>query len=664
MQPSAPATSHIRYRPEIDGLRAIAVTAVVVLHAGFTTFGGGFTGVDIFFVISGYLITLGLLNNLQERRFSIVAFYERRARRILPALLFVLLACTCYAIIRLSPHDIPRFVRSLLAVLAFGSNIYFSYNTGYFDPGASETPLLHTWSLGVEEQFYILFPIVLWLTWVATRRSIPILLAAILIGSFIWSDAAAHNEPAHAFYWLQSRAWELCLGSIIAWVEWKKLPAPPRALREVAALAGLIAIGYAIMAYTEVTPFPGRYALAPVLGAGAIIAFATRETAVARCLSNRVFVAIGLISYSLYLWHQPIIVFARMTQIDPIPNVGSALLVAISFVFAWLTWKYVERPFRGSAIVPRRRLIPIFAGATACVLALCAFATFAPPRADRRGFPSEVWASLDWPGNRDCLDVPNAARRKDRWYCEVNVNAEPQPSFIVYGDSHSYALLPAFAHAAVRDSARGIFISMSGCAPLFDVVVLDDVTGNCTRFADRVRDIIRQKRIRRIYLVGRWTHYTGEEDGSGGRYLGDATRSDRTIASTRAVFEDGLRRTLDEFVRDSATVTIFDQVPYQPHSPDAVYRAIELKRNRTSLLREYSVTESHHDSTQAFANSLLARYAAPRGMRVINRDRALCDGAVCLIGDEQHSFYIDNHHLSVAGAKRAESLVLSLISLR
>lgn len=354
----------MKYRPEIDGLRSVAVLPVVLSHAGFSAFSGGFVGVDVFFVISGFLITRILLDEMQGNRFSIVKFYERRARRILPALLFVICACIPFAWYLMMPDFLQNFAQSVVATLLFANNILLALTTGYWDLESSFKPLLHTWSLGVEEQYYIIFPLLLLFTWKYARAHIGLVLSLLIVGSLIFAEAGWRNFPAQNFYLPFGRAWELLAGSLAAFV----MPRLPDRTRYDGLLsgAGLLAILFAIFCFSETTPSPSLYMAVPVVGSLAIILYCRPQTVAHRILSAGPLVFIGLISYSLYLWHQPVFAFARVASLVPVPSGHMGILTALCILLSWLTWKYVEQPFRD-----RKKIsIKSFTAGTAALSAL------------------------------------------------------------------------------------------------------------------------------------------------------------------------------------------------------------------------------------------------------------------------------------------------------
>ena len=340
----------MQYRAEIDGLRALAVLPVILFHAGFEWFSGGFIGVDIFFVISGYLITTILIEDIENQRFSLVNFYERRARRILPALFFVMFVCILFAWMWMLPTEMKDFSQSLIAVSLFASNVLFWRTSGYFAAVAEEKPLLHTWSLAVEEQYYVLFPIFLILAWRFGKNRVFWFIVVMAAISLLLSEWGWRNTPTANFYLAPTRAWELFAGSIAAFIVQKKGVQRSNLL----ALLGLAAIIFSIFVYDETTPFPSVYALVPVLGVVLLIMFADKETIAAKFLSTKGFVGIGLISYSAYLWHQPLFAFARLRQIDN--YVVFLALILATFLLAYISWRCIELPLKNKNIFKRRHI--------------------------------------------------------------------------------------------------------------------------------------------------------------------------------------------------------------------------------------------------------------------------------------------------------------------
>ena len=333
----------IGYRREIDGLRALAVLPVILFHAGIDTFSGGFVGVDVFFVISGYLITSIILAEKEAGTFSIINFYERRARRILPALFLVIVICVPFAWLWLLPSDMKDFSQSLVAVSIFSSNILFWHESGYFETAAELKPLLHTWSLALEEQYYMLFPLFILVTWRLGKRWIVGILAVLSIASLAVAHWGAYNIPSPTFFLLPTRGWELAIGAFIAfYLSSNEVVIVSETTKQIASTLGLALILSAVFTFSKNTPFPSLYALIPTIGTALIILFAAPNTYVGRALGTKAFVGIGLISYSAYLWHQPLFAFARHRSLGEVSEVVFLLLAIAALMLAYVSWRFAH----------------------------------------------------------------------------------------------------------------------------------------------------------------------------------------------------------------------------------------------------------------------------------------------------------------------------------
>ncbi len=330
---------------------------VIFFHAHLESFSGGFVGVGVFFVISGYLMTTLIVGELESGTFSIVTFYERRVRRILPALYVVLAACIPVAWICLFPDQIKDFAQSVVAVSLFSANFLFYVEADYFDQPTELKPLLHTWSLGVEEQFYLLFPGLLILLFRRGPAGTALVLSAGGLCSLAFSEWAWRNWEMGNFYLPFSRMWELLIGAVVGvYLGRKTFPA---SMRQIGSAMGIALIATAVLWFDRQTPFPSLYALVPTTGAALVILCADKATLIGRILSTRPFVAIGLISYSAYLWHQPIFAFVRISSVHE-PSAGVFLLLAaVSLILAFFTWRYVEQPFRNRQYLNRQQIFQI-----------------------------------------------------------------------------------------------------------------------------------------------------------------------------------------------------------------------------------------------------------------------------------------------------------------
>ncbi|SEE91431.1 acyltransferase family protein [Pseudomonas deceptionensis] len=448
----------IVYRPEIDGLRALAVLPVILFHAGFGLFSGGFVGVDIFFVISGFLITSILLREFEEGRFSIVGFYERRARRILPALFFVIACCLPVALIWMIPDDLKRLGQSLFAVMTFSSNFFFWKKTDYFSPGAEQQPLLHTWSLAVEEQYYVLFPLFLIFCWRFGKAKLFWVVAVVALSSLAFSEWAWRNQPIANFYLLPSRAWEMLAGSLLAFIPPVKSTSLRRGIiAEVLSLLGLCTILFSIFVYDGDVPFPSLYSLAPVVGAALLIAFSSRENFAGRLLSNKFFVGIGLVSYSAYLWHQPLISF-QILILDSKNKFLSFSIVLASLILAYFTYKYIETPFRTKKIAGSRGSLFLTSSSAIALVALIGLGFHFSKGEVGLSYALEKEAMTQlgndrWPywENSACNErFPFKEKVGGWWFCMLK--KDEKPNVFLLGNSHANDLYPALATTPAFES--------------------------------------------------------------------------------------------------------------------------------------------------------------------------------------------------------------------
>jgi peptidoglycan/LPS O-acetylase OafA/YrhL len=497
------------YRREIDGLRALAVVPVILFHAGFRAFSGGYVGVDVFFVISGYLITTLILAERAQGTFSLAGFYERRARRILPALFVVMAACLPAAWLWLSPADMKAFAASLVAVSLFASNVLFYSESGYFAPDAELKPLLHTWSLAVEEQFYVLFPLFLLAAWRLGRRWTIALLAVVALLSLALAQSGAFHSPAATFLLLPSRVWELLTGALVAfYVQLRPAPAgherPNPWPGEIAGAAGVAMILSGVFLFDKETPFPSLYALLPVVGTALVILFAHPPTAAGRVLGSRALVGIGLISYSAYLWHQPLFAFARHRSLE---EPGRILLLALAFVsvlLGYLSWKFVETPFRNRKRFSRNEvaLYAVLGSSAFVVLGVIGYRS----NGFEERFTSDERAILSYTtyAFRDLYRVETCLLEPEQAYTEFSRECAPNRApggTLVWGDSHA-ASLSYGLRRTLQDVAQ---YTASGCPPLVDVEIGD--RPHCRKINAFVMEEIRQIRPGRIVLHANWRRY-------------------------------------------------------------------------------------------------------------------------------------------------------------
>jgi peptidoglycan/LPS O-acetylase OafA/YrhL len=484
---------------------------------------GGFFGVDIFFVISGFLITGIIISELHRTgRFSIVGFYERRARRIMPALFLVMIVTTLVACFILFPAQWATYLGSLVSMTYFGSNYYFLGKSGYFDPNVELNPMLHTWSLAIEEQFYVFFPLILWLLWKTLKeRNWALVLGAIALGSLLWANHAAINTPDPAFYLLQFRAWELLAGALAAVALSKRERAYSNQWLSGLGLAMIIGSVFFIPAGL---PHPGFITLIPVLGAVLVVLTAGEGTLVNRLLSMRFFVGIGLISYSAYLWHQPMFALFRVTSPSEPSPWAFLPFIALTLGLAALSWKFVENPFRDRKRFGRRS---IFIG-TAILLVGTIVVAWGGTRQTfqdhRISFSGQTFGDVEDRLARNYgLGEECDAFEPEAPECRTGEN----PTVLLWGDSYARQL-----GLALKNSPSKIpFIqqTLSGCAPILGLASQSDRNGaefarSCIKFNDDMFAWLSEhKEIKTVILGSPWTAAVPEQQSAGRDYVSRST---------------------------------------------------------------------------------------------------------------------------------------------
>lgn len=667
----------MKYRAEIDGLRAIAVVPVVLFHAGFDLFSGGFVGVDVFFVISGYLITAILIENIVQGNFSLWTFYERRARRILPSLFFVMSCTLPFAWLWMLPAQLKDFSQSLIATSTFVSNILFWQEDNYFAPAAEQKPLLHTWSLSVEEQYYVFFPVFLFLMWRFGQQRTFWVIFFLAVCSLILSEWSLRHAPVANFYLAPMRAWELLVGSIASFVLHKRKVPPNKFL----SVFGLLCIIIPVFYYTQTTPFPGFYALIPVAGTLMVIIFATRETYIAKLLGNKSLVGIGLVSYSLYLWHQPLFAFARIRSLyEPTPLLMGTLSI-IALVMAIITWRFVEQPFRQgknkSSVVESQRAVFILSA-----IGLLFFAGLGIWGHLARGFPDRISPEVnhillakDYNFTDNChysQANPHVIPQESCWHTVEN----PQQKILVFGDSHSRSIAPAIIKILTekKDPIDIYATSYSGCIPLRGLKRYNtDSKYDCTAYAADIMDFAATADIDTIVLTARFplyhlgnrfdNHEGGVESGTpvvvdadtiSGSTWNDPERQARVLA----IYEEQFKR----MARD------FNVILIAP-TPEAGWNVPDL------LAKKHLFNTENPDANVSTSYDLYIERTAPV-LELFNRlDKAydtityvpifkeLCNEATrrCMNYEDGNILYYDDDHLSRTGALKVVPMVRNAI---
>ena len=624
------AAEPMRYRAEIDGLRAVAVLPVILYHAGLSVARGGFVGVDVFFVISGYLISSIIIDQHQRGRFSLLDFYARRARRILPALFFVIVCTMPFAWLWMVPGQLRDSSQSVAAVSVFASNFLFWFHSGYFDPLAAERPLLHTWSLGVEEQFYVLFPVTFLLLWRFGIRWLSALVVTVTIASLALAEYWQPLDASAAFYLLPTRAWELSIGVLCALSQLKQGQLKNEALSAL----GLALIVTSVVLYDETVPFPSLFALVPVGGAALVILFAAGQTGTARLLSAKPLVVIGLISYSAYLWHHPLFALARIRSFEPPGTFSMLALGGLSLLLAYVSWRFVEQPIR------------LFRGWSApTVLAAAAGVSVLFFSVGTSGYLTDGFRSVKTtPEQRALLDMAQNSPKRPECHTRGRDYLKPADAceyfdgavrWAVLGDSHAVELALAVAEQGRQVGVTVKHLSFSACGPVLDHTAADADCRNWTREAvaflagnSGIGTVIVNYRLH-LYLYG--------------DHAGVFPRLPNTVEeNVRNAYWKDLVRILGRLTDAHKKVVLVLQAP-------------ELRRHVEELIMEpgsrgdrIGVTRPWWDQRKAFVDKHLSEL--PRDVLVVDPTDLFCDRDNCYAVRDGQTLYYDRDHLSVTGA--------------
>ena len=647
----------IKYRPEIDGLRAIAVIAVVLYHAefvfrGINPFKGGFIGVDVFFVISGYLITSIILGEMQEDRFSFARFYERRARRILPALFVVMAASIPFAWMYMLPKAMKDYAGSVISALAFGSNIWFWQEDSYTTELSAFKPFLHTWSLSVEEQFYVLFPLFLLLLWKFARGYITSLFVVVFFLSLQLAHIGSGQYVDATFYLLPTRGWELLAGAILAKLEISKGRISHPFLDMFMPALGLFLICNAFVFFDDQMRHPSFNTLQPVIGTMLLVWFCKKGELISDFLRSKPFVAIGLISYSFYLWHFPIFAFARinnptLSDYDKVECILLALFLSIAIFFV------IEKPMRNPTRVKLNRF-SYFAATSVLILLAFNYLAFSLQITSKFGYEYPVALSL--------IEDSNATVTTQKWVKCRNIKipngtchqtGHGTELTIIWGDSHANALRKGIVP---NNNETLMVITNIGCPPIIDIRRYDGITNakNCdnTKILKENAELISSLQPKRVLLVSRWTLYIHgwhRENKLQKAHCFITSSNENPINPSPALSTKTLRTNLHKtvnFLSETSEVVFISQ------PPDMQSLGVKAIQSGNAVTLPKDVYLSWHSEEKKIMQELKQL----EGIRVINLENVFCHKNACItrIGDDAASLvYSDDNHLSGLGAQLA-----------
>lgn len=650
-----------KYRPDIDGLRAVAVLSVLAFHAFPGLVHGGYVGVDLFFVISGFLISTIVFESLEHGTFSYVDFYARRIRRIFPALGLVLSSCLVFGWFALTREEFQQLGKHIFSGASFVSNIALWRESGYFDNSAETKPLLHLWSLGIEEQFYIFWPLLLSFAW-KRKLGFLTLTGLIAVASFAINMLTVKVDPTAAFYSPFSRFWELMAGGVLAYLLLHKPQYFPQK-NNAFSVAGLLLIASAILFFDKNDVFPGWRALLPTAGAFLVIAAGPQAWLNRNVLGNRAPVLIGLISYPLYLWHWPLLSFANIILVGLVPGPTRIVLLLASVALATLTYRYVELPFRS------RKNIAVKMGGVCALLAVLAASGVLVFRDG--GFPSRAVAQgagvvqqeLDASIRQRYAPEPcGLTDRSVNELCSAYNTHSTGPLMVVWGDSHAKAWLPVFFKIAHDRNLRVMLISHLGCPPLLRTRRTDgaESAALCSEFGlgERIVDSIHDLNPSIVFLVARWSLYGNgwvryEELQKATHFLTTDAHADATRETSRAAMLSQFPATVDALLKIASKVVIFQNPP--------LLRGALLPRSFDHPAKVEQPAADDRES-EAFNRAVVSSMAKPGRVAVFNPVPRLCESRCAAVLNGVPVYYDDNH-VSAQGSILFENDIIETMAV-
>ena len=667
----------LTYRPEIDGLRAIAVGAVILYHAQITIFGyqpfrGGFVGVDIFFVISGYLITSIILKELvTTSSFSFKHFYERRIRRILPALLFVMLVTLPFAWMYLMPLSFVDFSKSILYSLGFSSNFYFHYSGQQY--GAESgllKPFLHTWSLSVEEQFYILFPIVLIITFKYFRNHLLTILVIGLIISLQIADFASRNYSSANFYFLHTRMWELLAGSILAYFEITLgHRSKNKTLNLILPSIGVFLIGHSILFFNDEMFHPSFYTLSPIIGVCLIIWFSNKDELITKILSTKLFVGIGLMSYSLYLWHYPIFAFDRIIEFSQGSLFKKLLLAIIIVILSTLSYYFIERPARNKKNKFKFLISLILISISILVIVNIHIV-------QKNGYKVRLPEIFQ----KNLSEVPwDMLKNSDGKECHNNIegckfNTSSNKKVYIIGDSHMSALMFNLNDRVFKKNYQFITSTLGGCLfyPGFNKVEdktmkLDEKCNNA--YFQKLKEILSKDKNSIVIFGGRFPLYLSnyffdnQEGGIEGKEWGIKYVSVDRYETIQASFQNEV----SELSKNNKIILVYPIPEVGWHVPSKLLRTIprQVKLIKDYLIPKNYITTSYEVYKNRTKSSFeLLDFIQGNNIYRVYPHKLFCDTEIknrCVTHDDKNIFYADDDHPSLKGAEMINDLIMKEI---
>ncbi len=673
----------MEHRKELDGIRTLAIIPTILYHAGFSLFSGGFAGVDVFFVISGYLISNIIISDIENGSFSIANFYERRIRRILPALFLIVTVTSFFALFVLSPFKYKSFAQSISWASLAGSNVYFFKKADYFNPLSDLIPLLHTWTLGVEEQFYFIFPFFLIIIQKFGKRKMILvttvlgflsLFAAhlITVGNVNFRIFNNHYYDAKgAYFLLPTRGWALLMGALASMFASSELHNKTCGSLKYNLLSflGFLMIVFSEVFFSKTTPWPSFYSLLPGLGTCLVILYANKNTIMGQILSTRIFVGIGLVSYSAYLWHQPVFSLTRnyFFYEKDISNYLKIILIIITFILSYLSWRFVEVPFRKKEFLNQKKVFAFGLLSSFILLFFGLYAGYLKPFKSTfylYKFNGKVREFLDKNKNVFSDDQEEVLDELCNRYVKMDVNGclfgdlDKAPEIVIVGDSHSRALFLELSKKLRENNMSALGYWGPYCAPVVGQSFSFYESNGCREFVNKVFEkIFNDKKIKIVIWAAFWSNYFTFSSHS--LPLGDFS-----LSEAKNSFSFGFQETFNKLLQSKKDIIFVKDVPtYNVSIPRIVLEKL-IKFNDFDI-GEHSLSRETYGKQNFLPEQVFKKLNLQKNSKIIETVDLFCkkQSSCSYIDENQMLYYYDAHHITeIASVPIVKEIMKNIIS--
>jgi peptidoglycan/LPS O-acetylase OafA/YrhL len=641
-----------QFYPEIQGIRAISIIAVILFHFGVRALPGGYIGVDMFFVISGFLITKMIVGEVNHGTFPLVRFYKNRVVRLLPNLFLMIAATVVISYFVLRPYDFFQYAKSLQFSAIYLTNMVFARHQGYFDMSRDVKPLLHTWSLSIEEQFYLIFPIFIILLFKLKSYRITVLVVIALASLGVRFNYIQHHLPTEGFFSFAGRVWEFIIGGLIVLM--------PNALKnkfsnsEIISSLGLLLIAASLLFLAEGLPYSGLLLVVPCL-ATAMVILASQNTRSSKWLGSKALVLIGGMSYSLYLWHWPLMVWFHNVDYGLSDTSQTFILLALTVTVSYLAWKYVEEPCRQNREKFSGKTVATMTFSFALFCASIGGYIYAQSGMENR-FPSYVAVkkniadfdfkaatgmSIKYPNSCSSQSEPEAILKQ----C-IFGDLSSKNRFLILGDSHAAVWYPTFQVAAETKHWQGVLVSLAGCPPIFNISSFDGAKNICDEsFNRRIGALLETGKFQKVFLVAHWSMYSeGEPSKQPNHFISDAQTTAYDAASSKQVMTRQLQKTIHRMNQNGSEVIIVHSVPTLP-------KVIQ------DLPENYTQPRVKAQQQNQFMTDWVYREQKIGQLSAVDPTTVLCDAQNCKTRINDNVLYTDNNHISAAAAAELVKLI-------